>query len=414
MKFFLCIVLAAACGTAAAWAIVERNYGRYDAYLGVIDDDGQVTAESIREVVNLAPATSFARVELPDGREHDFGVMRPDEKGEHRFRIRNAGSIPLTLRLGATSCKCTLGNLADDQLAPGAETSVAMEWVVKTNADHFSQTAELRTNDPENPAVQLLIEGHVIRGVEMTPKEWTFGDVASGEPIEMTAKVFNHLDRDIEPADVGFTSESFSDEASVEIEPFSPSPDDGIHASARQAFAITARIPPGMPQGSVRGRFRFGYRTVDEGAEGVVPEDESMYVSAPVSGRVVGVLGMIPNSRLKELRDGTYLLDLGELTQGEEAEARALVMVKGRDRGELRLQIGEVSPEGVFDVELGEPTVRATSSLYRLRLHLRPDAEPIERLGGGGKNDLGKILIEADDDSIAPMRLLLKFSVGGE
>src|SRR6056297_383496 len=93
MKFFLCIVLAAACGTAAAWAIVERNYGRYDSYMGVIDHDGEVTAETIEEVVNLAPATSFARVEFPDGREHDFGVMRPDEKGEHRFRIRNAGSM---------------------------------------------------------------------------------------------------------------------------------------------------------------------------------------------------------------------------------------------------------------------------------------------------------------------------------
>ncbi len=406
MKFLLAVLLAALSGTAVAWAVIDRKYGQSDVDFGVMDMEGNVTAEGIEDAVNLAPATAFAEVELPDGDEHDFGVMRVGQQGEHQFRIRNAGTRPLTLRLGTTSCKCTLGNLVDDQLPPGKETTVEMEWTVKTGGSEFSQTAELRTNDPETPAVQLTIRGDVIGGVEIVPKSWAFGDVAAGESIEMSAKVFNHLEHEIEPTELSFSNRSMRELAEIEVEPFTPSADDGIHANARQGFRITARVPPGMPQGAVEGSFQFGYDVLGE------PEKASD-ASASVSGRVVGVLGMIPSTKLKEVKEGTYLLDLGRMESDGEYEARALVVVKGREHNQIQLRVGDVEPEGVLDVSLGEPRARASTALYRLHIRFVPGAEPIEMLGNGD-DDFGQIMIEAADSDIPPMRLLLTFALPAE
>ena len=414
MKFLLALFLVAFCGTAVAWSVIDRKYGRAEVLFGVLDLDGQVTAKQIEEVVNLEPVTAFAKADLPDGSVYDFGIMQPDEKGQHEFRIRNAGDIPLTLRLGATSCKCTLGSLVNDQLGPGEETTVKMEWTVQTEANVFSQTAELRTNDPENPAVQLKVRGNVVRGVEIVPKDWTFGEIAAGEPIEMVAKVYNHSDRDIRPKDPSFSTQFMRENGAFEIEPFTPGAEDGVHAEARQGFIVTARVAAGMPTGYAQGNFMFGYEHLDEQGNPVPADpkspDKTIFVSAGVSGRVVGILGMIPSAKLKEVQDGTFLFDLGRLNPRDEPESKALVLVKGSERDKIRLRVAEVMPAGVFDVSLEEPTIRASSALYRLVIRLDPGVEPIEKLGNH-KDDYGWVLIDAENAEISPMRLLLKFSV---
>lgn len=404
MKTFLAVLLAALAGTVAAWTIVESRYGGQQVYFGVMDLEGNVTAQDVPTLVNLGESEEVAKIELPGGNEHDFGVMRPDERGEHRFRIRNAGALPLNLRLGKTTCKCTLGDLDNNQLAPGEETTVKLEWKVETPADTFSQSAELMSNDPENPIVQLVIQGQVIRGLEIVPRAWTFGDIAAGEPITIKGTVYNHLDSDIRPDEPSFSTRFMRERGVIEVEPFTPGEADGVHASARQGFRVTATVPPGIPQGSVEGNFLFRYRRLNEDGE---DQGDAETVGASLSGRIVGVLGMIPHANLKEVKEGTYLLDLGRVAADEGHQSRAMVMVKGRQRDQIRLKIGEVHPPGVFELTLGEPTIRATTALYRLDIRLLED-RPAVALAGNINDEIGWVMIEADDADIPPMRLLIK------
>ena len=73
----------------------------------------------------------LARVELLGEPTHDFGMMSPETEGEHVFVIKNVGEEDLTLRLGATTCKCTLGELDADRLKPGEQTEIKLSWKVK-------------------------------------------------------------------------------------------------------------------------------------------------------------------------------------------------------------------------------------------------------------------------------------------
>ncbi|EMI28199.1 DUF1573 domain-containing protein, partial [Rhodopirellula europaea] len=152
MKTFLVCLIVAGIGAAIAYNINESSYGRYEPHFGPIDFEGETTAANAMASLKKEWSEDIPKVELPDGNEHDFGIMQPDEEGEHIFRVKNVGDAPLTLKIGASTCKCTVGTLENESLAPGEETEVKMAWTVKTNETTFGQSAELRTNDPTQVA----------------------------------------------------------------------------------------------------------------------------------------------------------------------------------------------------------------------------------------------------------------------
>lgn len=412
MKLTLVILLAAVGSTAASWWVIHRQYAAREAHFGVFDPEGTVTVANFDQYVNVDGEAEFAEVDLPEGNEHHFGVMAPGEKGMHEFLVRNVGDAPLTLAIGAASCKCTFGSLTENSLAPGEETLVKLEWTVQTNEDKFEQNAELKTNDPDEPAVKLKIFGRVVRGIELVPKAWTFGEVAAGDPIEVSGVVYNHYDKDIEAKDVRISSERDS-EPTVEVEEFEPTASDGIHAEARQAFRITARIPPGLPQGAIQKTLQFGFVQLDDAGKPIPPDPNDpsklSYVTAPVTGSVAGVLSMITNSRLTETSGG-YLYDFGKLDEGDGFSATVLIALKGSEREQTELKVGEVEPEETLRATLGESFSRGSMTLYRLNLELTPASEPIERLGKSG-NDLGLVLIESDNPQVPAMKIRVRFAL---
>lgn len=125
------------------------------------------TAPSALESLQIGP---HATAEF-DKTEHDFGQMYFGESGSHVFHVKNVGERPLNLEIGGSSCSCTVGELSDGALQPGASTEVKLEWKIKTPAREFEHSASIKTNDPENPIVQLSIRGNVLAGVLSVPPE---------------------------------------------------------------------------------------------------------------------------------------------------------------------------------------------------------------------------------------------------
>src|SRR5688572_22921904 len=76
---------------------------------------------------------------VTDETEFDFGVMDPLTMGSHVFVIRNAGDAPLRLQAGPTSCKCTLSNVAQNEIPPGGSGEVRLEWNSGRKLPHFQQ-----------------------------------------------------------------------------------------------------------------------------------------------------------------------------------------------------------------------------------------------------------------------------------
>lgn len=417
MKFWLILVLSAVAGTAVAWTINERSFGNREAHFGPIGLEGGITADNVVQHVRGQWPSQLPRAEVIGEAEYNFGVMAPEEKGSHTFTIRNTGQSDLSLKLGASTCKCTFGSLENNRLPPGEQTDVTLQWTIKTDSNRFNQSAEILTNDPENVAIPLKIQGKVVRGIEIDPKQWTFGEVAAGEPIEMTAKIYNYLQHDIEPTETEFASKSLNEAADFKVTAFEPSAEDGVYADARQGFRVQATIRPGLPQGPISDNFLFRYRHVDEngdalGAEWNGDENENRAV-ASVVGRIVGALSMVTSSKLDGVSGGGYVYDFGHLEPGDPTEGNALVMLKGSHQQGTKLSVGETSPEGVVEARLEEGQSRGKMTLYRLHIDLIPGQEPIARRGNH-ENDYGWVWIESDNSKVPPLKLLLKFVLPAE
>ncbi|TWU31720.1 DUF1573 domain-containing protein [Novipirellula artificiosorum] len=420
-RFFLLLVVAAIAGSATGWGINYTRYGHRTAHFGEIGYQGEITAENYQDHLDKLVQVKNPQVELPEGAEYDFGAMAPNDTGEHTFIVKNVGEGDLTLRLGATTCKCTLGSLKTDRLKPGEQTEVLLEWNVKTDSSTFGQSAQVLTNDPNHYAIDFRVNGRVVREMEMVPEEFTFGEVAAKENIELTSKIYSYLLPRIEDPELRFTSDALNELAEVTIEPFEPSEADGANAKAVQAFDISIKIKPGLRQGPLSQNAILSFRhrgegeTLDQGladaGDGETGEKGMKKAfTAAIVGKVVGSISMIPNPRLTVTDAGNYVYDFGVVKQEDQRKAKTFVVLKGANREHEKLSVQSVVPEDVVRAKFGDPIQRATMTLYPLEIELQPGAERTKRLARD-RDDYGKVRIVSDAPDGDKLTIGLTFSL---
>jgi len=408
MKTLLACSVFAAIGMAIGWNVNFNRYGQYKPFFGPMDYRGEVTATNAVASISQSWDAASPKVEVIGGTSHDFGVMEPNEEGEHVFLVKNIGDADLSLRVGASTCKCTVGELGKETLPPGEQTEVRMSWTVKTNESSFGQSAELRTNDPSKVAIRFEIKGKVVREVQVSPEEVTFGEVAAGENIEFEVRVFSFLDEKVSPGEAKFQDEEIRELTEVQVEEFKPSAEDGLNEGARQGFLVSAKINPGLKQGPVNQNISL--ELLPEGAGGEVDDADKKFVYIPVTGRIVGALSMLPNSKLRGVSGGGYIFDFGKIGPQDSLTAKSFVSLKGQQKDATELSIGEISPAEHIEAELADPIGRGQMALYGLTLKLKPGSEKVERLGMN-KDDYGYVIIESNNPKVPPMKLRLKFSL---
>ncbi len=409
MKFAICLLLAALIGTAGAYAAINQKYGDRTGLFGPMAYRGEVTARNAMRLHEESLPDTLPVATTPEGTEHDFGIMQMGEKGEHLFKIRNEGEEPLTLRQGASTCKCTLGTPESGTLQPGEETNVRLEWTVSTTKDEFSQTAEIITNDPRNVAIRLVVSGQVVRELKMVPEVISLGEVAAGEPIQTRSKIFSYLPYRIDVQDLKFSGDRMNELGQIDIQEFDPS-QDGLHANAKQAFDVKIDVKPGLRQGPVHQDLWLTYRPVAGDPGAADAPDEAMKMDWQITGRIVGALSMIPNPKLSGRPGGGWVYDFGRIEADDELVGKAFVTLKGSENDSTKLSIGRVTPEGVVGATLEDPIGEAGTALYRLSIELKPGENPVARLGKDPQ-DYGSVVIESDNPKVPPMTILLKFAI---
>lgn len=405
-KFWLVTIASIVLGSTVGWAINYVEYGRQDAYFGEITLDGTVNADNVMDRLAEGENKSDAKIIVVGEPTHDFGVSSPGANGNHEFIIRNTGGEALTLTLGASTCKCTLGELGNEAVQPGEETTVKMEWTVEGKESYFEQSAELRTNDPNRPAIRLVVKGLVIRDIEFDPKQVTFGDVTSSEEFEFGTTLYNYFDHPIEVIGVSFGSKGMDENSETRFEEFDPSEEGGVHHSARQAFRITTTTQPGLRQGPMVTNMRVQFRKLEQ--DGTSSDDDSYSSTLEVAGRVIGSMTMLENSRLRSTSGGGgYIWSLGRLDSEASLDFKAFVALKGSQREGTNLTIGEVYPDEVVSAELGDPLSKGSMTLYPLKLKLQASDELTDLLGKN-KDDFGWVWVESDNPKVPRMRVAVK------
>lgn len=129
-----------------------------------------------------------------DGTEVKFGRMEVDEERSHVFNVRNEGAAPLVLVNGHATCQCTVGEIESGELAPGQSTRITLKWKPKKQAEEFSQSADILTNDPEQQVITLRITGIVApRLVTNPPDDWYITAVSDDKPSNFEGVVYSSM-----------------------------------------------------------------------------------------------------------------------------------------------------------------------------------------------------------------------------
>jgi hypothetical protein len=192
----------------------------------------------------FTPATGppFPKAEVPETR-YEFGRLSVGKAESHTFIVKNVGEAPLKVALGLPTCKCTMGKLGTEELAPGESTEVTMDFKPETTSENFAQSATIYTNDPEMPVIALSIQGEVLPLLISIPEAfWTIGVIREDGPTTFTGRILSPLYKDFQI--VAITPGS--DYLRVIAEPLEP---QELGAMSVGGYELKCEVEPRMPIG---------------------------------------------------------------------------------------------------------------------------------------------------------------------
>lgn len=320
-----------------------------------------------------APAEGVPRAQVLGDVNFDFGSMERLSTRTHTFKIKNTGSAPLELITGNTSCKCTLSSLSGSKFAPGDVAQITLEWTSKTVTEQpeFSQVAEIHTNDPEQPILQLKIHGVIAESIRALPDKIVVNRISSNEETTTQFRLYGFRTPKIEMTRLQYEDERLRPYFALNLEPM-PKAEYEQEKGAICGAVATLRIKTGLPIGPLLQKLHMTVK---------IGEDKQATLDIPVEGSVVGdiVVTGTPKTYFVEKN----LLNFGELKAGRGAKAVLFVFVKGPYRHDVKFGVGEMDPPNYFRVKFSEPQeINDGKTLkYLVTIEVLPDAPPIDRLG---------------------------------
>ncbi|QDU79924.1 hypothetical protein Pla110_16440 [Polystyrenella longa] len=285
--------------------------------------------------------------------DFDFGSQARYETGRHKFKIYNKGEAPLELTQGDSSCKCTIGSLDKNVVAPGEFTEVELEWTPESvstagSSDKFRQYAVVYTNDPDRPEIGFNITGFVYMLFEIIPeKEWPLGEMTMTQTKTVTGRITSLLDP-FKIESIETTSEF------ITAEPRQLTDEELKLFEIKNGYEISVTVQPG-----------FNYGTFEESLILQTDYKEGTEVRIHVQGFIKGPFTFLKTSRQKGIlwSANSWMLDMGSFAAQEGRKVDMRVFVAELDQ----------MPEGEnFKV------LSAETDLEFLRVNVTGDDQPAE------------------------------------
>jgi hypothetical protein len=324
------------------------------------------------------------RAEVPR-REFDFGMMSPLTEAFHDFSIRNAGSAPLKLQVGPTTCKCTLSALAREELPPGEQTTVRLQWNSGRHF-HFEHSGTIITNDPQQQSIELRIRGQVITQIGTDVDEIVIPALAPDTPATSDVLVYSQVwDRfEIKAVQCSLAGVTWK------IDPFDPERAEELQAKTVQRVRLA--IPGDLPDGDFAGVVRISAAETGR-------HDEHR-LELPLHGTVLRRMTLVGGKV-----DPHGNIDLGSLPEGKGTRVRLLVKVRDREPYLDRAKV-TVFPE--FLVARLRPHAEGQGhGLYDLELEL-PATAPSGQFRG---NPRGEVRIDTGHPRLGNVKLGVTFAI---
>ncbi len=332
-------------------------------------------------------------------RTHDFGSMERFATATHTFTIKNVGEARLELSSRRTTCKCTFSSISAAGCEPGETIDVTLEWTGRAaeGSPDFRQTAEIGTNDPDLEVLQLHIHGYVTENVRALPDEIALGRVASNDGTTAEFRLFGFRSQTIAVSDFGWSDEKTAPYFDVTFQPLS---DEEVSQEKGATCGLLAKVvvKPGMPLGPINQTLRIS-----------TDVQTTIELNIPFQGEVTSDI-LIASTRQYNSRKS--LLNFGPIRRGEEAKAVLDMYVRGQYRHDVEFTVGELDPEGYFNVTVGEPVPLNNGKTVKreVTIEVKKDVVPINRLGAELAPH-GLIVLESTHPHTKQVLIHVKFAV---
>ncbi|MCK9374950.1 MAG: DUF1573 domain-containing protein [Syntrophobacterales bacterium] len=122
----------------------------------------------------------------------DFGQIYEDRALTHTFVIKNTGDAPLKIEDVDPDCACTASSY-DKTIPPGGEGGITLTIKPFSVLHQFKKETKVRLNDPERPALSLVMVGKAQPFIEIQPSHIVRLRGKPGEDIEGQVRFTSHL-----------------------------------------------------------------------------------------------------------------------------------------------------------------------------------------------------------------------------
>jgi len=279
-----------------------------------------------------------ARLEVEGGAEFDFGGMEHGSSLSHDFVIRNVGDGPLLLKTGEPTCKCTVTELQNEEVAPGESVEVSLTWNAKSFESEFRQSVPVYSNDPQQQEVTLSVFGRVLQGVQIYPRDIVFSDVRIGEERSTELRLMAYNDAEFDVASFQWEDPDTADHFDAEFSRMDAE-EVALEPDAVGGVRGTITIKESAPMGLLNQVLLV--QTND-------PNREPYEI--PIRAKIVSSISVAGTAFNEEIN----VLRMGHVKQSDGARAGLRVMVTGEHAASTTISVAGVVPEDILRVELGE------------------------------------------------------------
>ena len=320
------------------------------------------------------------KIEVTEAVYH-FGRMEPQTSGKHSFEVRNVGTAPLTLNVAGTTCKCTVGGVSANEVPPGKNAFVTLEWNTGYKFQSYSQSAEVRTNDPAQPVFSLEVRGKVRRLFGTEEEELVVPPVTPDKSKTATTVFYSQVWDEMEIVDVKTTLPGIA----AQFLPADPSELKRLEAKSARLLKVT--IPGDLPSGEFRDAIRI------KAAPAGRPEEAAEF-ELPLRGKTLKRFAIVG-----PFTENDALL-IGQVPQGAGKTMHLSIKVRDED---LSLPIQSIRCEPSFLKVFVEPHQEAnlaTPGLYDLSIEVPADAPACQYMG----NPQGSIRIATNHPRVPEIK----------
>ncbi|MFO0918104.1 MAG: DUF1573 domain-containing protein [Planctomycetaceae bacterium] len=335
----------------------------------------------------------YPHAEVGGSREHNFGVLMQGATGKHVFTIRNTGEAPLELmaRKEDRTCQCTGATLSDEgPVPPGGEVAITVNWEVKSDAAQFRHLAKIRTNDPQNRIIELVVFGRVDSEYHIEPSQLIeLGEALDDQPVSGKAVIYSR------------TREQFGLLDAVASEPrlnctWQPLSEEQLQQyEAKSGYALSFQMDPKGVVGMVSESLRLRSDEKGEDGEPLLLAKISVRLKKPGPIEVIG----------RNWDDEYGRLALGEFPakEGTSGELSVYVQLEGA----LGLESVEPSDSGIgitWEKDERFQSKEGNRQRYKLRVQI-PPGSPVNRQRSLSE----KLILKFDRPEIGSLQLRVDY-----